>query len=122
MPHESDRQNAGPDSADRRTTTRSAPVASYRGIEAETRQPITLVNISEGGMLVHTPRAATLGDTRVFDFEVGNHSASLTLAAKVVHVVPVTAANGVTYALGLKFLDSLEREQRRAIVALLKSD
>ena len=101
---------------------RFASLVTYAGVDADSRDAVRLVNISEGGLLVHTPRAAAVGDPRSFDFEVGNASGLLTLAGRVMHVMSISSGDAQTVVIGLAFFETLPQEQRAAIVALLRAD
>lgn len=77
-------------------------------------EDVTLVNISEGGLLVHTAQAVTVGETRHFRFRLGDHEVT-DFAARVVHVLRISAPAGASYAVGLEFVDVPSGQVRDAM-------
>ena len=104
---------------ERRATPRVTPVASVNGVDGDSAHVVTLINISDGGLLVRSRRPAKAGDDRWFTFQVGSASASLTLSGRVRHVRPVSAADGTSFLLGLELSERLTPDQREVIAALI---
>ena len=76
---------------------------------------VTLMNISEGGLLVHTTQPSTVGEVRHLRFRVGPDNLVTEFAARVVHVLRISGAEGASYAIGLEFVTALPEETRRAL-------
>jgi hypothetical protein len=110
----------GPRASDRRATPRLTPTVTLAAIDADTGEPVSVINISEGGLLIQTRNEAEVGDARTLHIRIGSASGSLTLPARVAHVMGVTYDGNPGYLIGLAFLPSMDAEQRDAIVGILE--
>lgn len=111
----------GPHASDRRATPRLTPTVTLAAIDADTGEPVSVINISEGGLLIQTRDQAEVGDARTLHIRIGSASGSLTLPARVAHVMRVTYEGNPGYLIGLAFLPSMAAEQRDAIIEILES-
>lgn len=105
--------------AERRSSPRVEVISCVQG-EAGTGDAVILINISEGGAMVHGSFQPTRGEVHEFRFVGEDGTPPLVFAARVVHVLPVSTHVETTYALGLEFVTTTEH-QRRSIDALLAS-
>jgi hypothetical protein len=102
---------------DRRATPRVEVISRLQGAAA-TGDAVLLINISEGGAMVHGDFPAEEGEVHEFRFCPDDGEPPLIFAARVARVLSIAAPRGMTYALGLEFVTGTER-QRQAIQALL---
>lgn len=79
---------------------------------------IVLINISEGGAMVHGNFQPVRGEVHEFRFVGEDGADPLVFAARVVHVLPVSTHRETTYAIGLEFVTTTDH-QRQSIDALL---
>ena len=80
---------------------------------------VLLINISEGGAMVHGNFPAEVGEVHEFRFlPPRNEGTPLVFAARVVRVLHVAHSHETTWALGLEFVTTTEH-QRQSINALL---
>jgi hypothetical protein len=103
-----------PRTPERRATPRLTLVSPLVGQDDEGHD-VTLVNVSDGGLLVYTPQSAEVGETRHFRFHVPGGSAAMTFAARVVHVLRISEGGAAAYAIGLEFVSALPAETRGAL-------
>jgi hypothetical protein len=104
--------------ADRRSSPRVAPVTAIAGT-SDSGDRVTLMNVSEGGFMIHGPTFYTLGHMHEFEFGAGRPDGPLTVIGRVVHVVRVSTADGQSYVTGLEFCAWTVDDQRRAIEKLV---
>jgi c-di-GMP-binding flagellar brake protein YcgR len=114
--------NLNPAVAERRATPRLQLVAPLQGHD-DRGDDVTLVNISQGGLLVHSTQPASAGEMRQFRFDVGEGGVT-TFSARVVHVLRISGSQGASYAIGLEFADAVPEGLRRAMarIATVKGD
>ena len=110
-------KNAPAATADRRAAPRFEVISCIQG-DTGAGDSVTLVNISEGGALVHSTFPAGLGEVHEFRFIREDGDPPLVFAARVVHVQPVPALREPVYALGLEFVTTTDH-QRESIVAVI---
>lgn len=103
--------------ADRRAAPRVEVISCVQG-ESGVGDTITLINISEGGAMVHGNFAAKPGEVHEFRFTRDDSDAPLVFAARVVRVLPVATFRSTTYALGLEFVTTTEH-QRQSVLELI---
>ena len=116
MSHTESRTNV-PSTPDRRSTPRLQLVSPLVGKD-DSGHDITLVNISEGGLLVYSTQPAVPGEVRQFRFQVDGEPAPTTFSARVVHILRVSVVGTATYAIGLEFVSGLSDDARRALEKL----
>ena len=102
---------------DRRATPRVEVISRLQG-SATTGDSVSLINISEGGAMVHGDFSAQEGEVHEFRFCPDDGDPPMIFAARVTRVLSIAAPRGMTYALGLEFVTGTDR-QRRAIKALI---
>jgi hypothetical protein len=85
---------------------------------ASTGQEVALVNVSAGGLMVHTALEARAGEVHEFRFVPGDHHSPLVFSARVVHATQVSALAGAEYVVGLRFEVNTE-QQRQRVTAFL---
>ncbi len=84
--------------------------------ESDTGDSVVLVNISDGGLLVHTDHEMQVGEVHEFRFRL--HTATMLLfAARVVRAAH-TDSGPKRYAIGLAFEDTATQRQQLAIRSL----
>lgn len=74
--------------------------------------------MSDGGALVHTAESVALGQIRQYYFSTPSAPDGARFAARVVHVMRVSAAERATYVVGLEFdppLDAASKEALRKV-------
>lgn len=103
--------------ADRRATPRVEVISCVQG-ENGTGDTVMLINISEGGAMIHGTFEAKTGEVHEFRFVRDDSQAPLVFAARVVRVLPVSTFRETTYALGLEFVTTTEH-QRQSILELI---
>lgn len=104
--------------ADRRASARVEVISCVQGESGA--GSVLLVNISEGGALVHGTFQPDPDEVHEFRFRSDDDSTPLVFAARVVHVEPTVAAERSEphWAIGLEFVTTTEH-QRRSIDRLL---
>jgi hypothetical protein len=117
QPYTTNPQAPSPVILDRRSTPRVEVISRLQGA-ATTGEAVLLINISEGGAMVHGDFPAQEGEVHEFRFCPEDGDAPLIFAARVARVLSIAAPRGTTYALGLEFVTGTDR-QRRAIDALI---
>ncbi len=116
LPYTPHPQPFSPAVLDRRATPRVEVISRLQGAAA-TGDAVLLINISEGGAMVHGDFPAEEGEVHEFRFCPDDGEPPLIFAARVARVLNIAAPRGMTYALGLEFVTGTER-QRHAIEAL----
>lgn len=106
-----------PTTPERRSTPRLQLVSPLVG-QDESGHDVTLMNISDGGLLVYTTQPALAGEVRQFRFQLAGEAAPTQFSARVVHVLRVSDAGAATYAIGLEFVSGLSDDARRALERL----
>jgi hypothetical protein len=104
--------------ADRRATPRVQVLSCVQG-ENGIGDSVKLINISQGGAMVHGNFVAAKGEVHEFRFTGADDDAPLVFAARVVHVLPVSTHKETTYALGLEFVTTTDH-QRESIRTLIE--
>lgn len=84
--------------------------------ESDSGDSVVLVNISDGGLLVHTDHELQVGEVHEFRFRLHTDT-MLLFAARVVRAAP-THAGPARYAIGLAFEETATPRQHVAIKAL----
>lgn len=103
--------------AERRASARVEVISCVQGANGA-GDSVLLVNISEGGALVHGTFQPGRGEVHEFRFVTDDGSLPLIFAARVVHVTPAQEHPEAPWAIGLEFVTTTEH-QRRSIDALL---
>lgn len=105
--------------ADRRASARVEVISCVQG-ENGAGDSVLLVNISEGGALVHGTFQPARGEVHEFRFVSDDGGLLLVFAARVVHVEPTLMPDRADayWAIGLEFVTTTEH-QRRSIDMLL---
>lgn len=85
--------------------------------ESDTGDTAILVNISEGGLLVHTDHGLEVGEVHEFRFQL-REGPTLVFAARVVRVQRIGAGRAGRYAIGLAFEETATARQKMAIHTL----
>ena len=102
---------------DRRTTQLFELLSAVHG-ETGTGDPVELLNVSEGGLMIVTPVPMEAGETHEFSIEE-LPGVRCVFPATVVHVMRGTQQGTVSYYVGLQFLPARTDEQARAIRQLI---
>jgi hypothetical protein len=95
-----------------------SPATTVEGM-SDTGEAVSLMNVSEGGFMIHGPSFYTLGHVHEFEFRIGQDTTPVTVAGRVIHVVRVSAVDGQSYVTGLEFCAWKVDDQRRAVEKLL---
>lgn len=105
--------------ADRRASARVEVISCVQGANGA-GDSVLLVNISEGGALVHGAFQPARGEVHEFRFVSEDGTLLLVFAARVAHVGPTPAGEqaDAPWAIGLEFVTTTDH-QRRSIAALL---
>jgi hypothetical protein len=100
-------------SAERRSAPRLQLVSPFVGHD-DRGEDVTLVNISDGGLLVHTAQPASVGQTRHLKFQFDSGQ-MIDFTARVIHVLRISADGTQTFAVGLEFADAPTEDVRQAM-------
>lgn len=98
-----------------RMTERLELISRIQG-ESETAGSVVLVNISEGGLLIHTDHELSVGETHEFRFRLRT-GPTLLFVARVVRRLVVNE-DAQQFAVGLAFEETATVRQKAAIRAL----
>lgn len=98
-------------------TERLELISVIRG-ESDTAGDVVLVNISEGGLLIHTDHDLSVGETHEFRFHLRT-GPTLLFVARVVRRLLVDQRER-QFAVGLAFEETQTPRQRAAVRALLE--
>jgi len=106
------------DSEERRTHPRLEVLGRIHGGVVALDVPLTLLNMSAGGLSVQTPFRFPIGATHDFRFKWGDH-APIVLRAQVVHTLRATREGEVIYVTGLEFTGKDRADIQQAIKAVM---
>lgn len=98
-----------PNGSDRRTSPR-LQLISYIVGELDTGDEVSLVNISEGGLMVRGRHETAVGEVHEFRF-LPEGEAPLVFAASVVHVKKLADSDPPEFETGLRFVARTARHQ-----------
>lgn len=102
---------------DRRTTQRFELLSTVHG-ETGAGDPVELLNVSEGGLMIVTSVPMEAGETHEFSIEE-LPGVRCAFPATVIHVMRGTQQGAVSYYVGLQFLPARTEQQARAIQHLI---
>ncbi|MGE3958151.1 MAG: PilZ domain-containing protein [Vicinamibacterales bacterium] len=102
---------------ERRSSPRVEVLSRVQGRNGE-GDSVLLINVSEGGAMVHGNFAAQQGEVHEFRFTPEPGAPPLVFAARVVRVLQVAGTHELTFALGLEFVTTTEH-QRQSIAELV---
>jgi Tfp pilus assembly protein PilZ len=111
MAHELESDRNSNFSDERRAAPRVQLVSPISG-RTDAGDAVLLVNVSEGGLLVHTDQPMSVGTTHVLRFSPADASDPLVVSARVVHVMRISAVDDASYVVGLQFVDATPAQQQ----------
>jgi PilZ domain-containing protein len=102
---------------ERRRSPRVDVVERVQGYVRPLDTPIGLLNINESGFLVQAPIDYPIGEIHEFGFRTPGDP--IVLSARVVHTMRATTQQGLSYLIGLEFVDRGTPSGEHAIQTLL---
>jgi len=105
---------------DRRRNRRLDVVVPLEGQIVPGQDRVTLLNISEGGFLMQSPSGFPDGAIWEFRFGIENGD-ELVLRGRIAHTMRSTTSDGVSYIVGVEFVDDGSAEHARNVQRLIST-
>jgi Tfp pilus assembly protein PilZ len=103
---------------DRRRSARVEVLGQIQGRLVSLETPVTVREMSLGGMSIETPTAFEAGSTSDFLLTLGD-GAGIEVAGKIVYSRPIDGAGKPRYLSGVQFVDQDDRDPHTSVGGLM---